>query len=248
LNKKLIFFVFLIVFTLIIIFVIYFIKKPTYSAVYRGRLIAFKYGCFNCHGFEGIGGIKNPGYKYDEIPPWQADVQMMYIKDTSEIKEWILYSKPLNREINNKGLIKMPRYKGIIKDDELKDLLVYLKVLMGFINIDDSIAMKGYLIAKNLGCFGCHGDYGLGGMPNPNSLKGYIPGWDDEHFDKLVKNDDELREWILKGKINRLKFINFVMERQVIKMPAYEGYITEDELNALIYYIKWIRDKVKSLY
>ncbi|MEO0153221.1 MAG: c-type cytochrome, partial [candidate division WOR-3 bacterium] len=134
-NKKLIFFVFLIVFTLIIIFVIYFIKKPTYSAVYRGRLIAFKYGCFNCHGFEGIGGIKNPGYKYDEIPPWQADVQMMYIKDTSEIKEWILYSKPLNREINNKGLIKMPRYKGIIKDDELKDLLVYLKVLMGFINI-----------------------------------------------------------------------------------------------------------------
>jgi hypothetical protein len=35
--------------------------------VYRGRLIALKYGCLNCHGFEGIGEIKNPNYKYEEI-------------------------------------------------------------------------------------------------------------------------------------------------------------------------------------
>jgi len=65
---KRIFFVSLLFIIIFIIIGIYIIKEPTYSAVYRGRLIAFKYGCFNCHGFEGIGGIKNPNYKYEEIP------------------------------------------------------------------------------------------------------------------------------------------------------------------------------------
>jgi len=173
---------------------------------------------------------------------------MMFIKDTSEIKEWILYGKPKNRELNNNGLIKMPKYENVIKPNELKDLISYLKVVMELIIIEDSLALKGYNIAQKMGCFGCHGKYGLGGMPNPNSLKGYIPGWDDKEFNRLVLNDNEIKEWILEGEIKRLELFDFILDKQVIKMPKYKNIINDDELNALIYYIKWIRKKsIKGL-
>jgi len=235
---KRIFFVSSLFIIIFIIIGIYIIKKPTYSAVYRGRLIAFKYGCFNCHGFEGIGGIKNPNYKYEEVPSFKGQTYMMFIKNPSEIKEWILYGKPRNRKVDNKGLIKMPAYENIISQKELNDLIIYLKVIMDLIEINDSIAKRGYEIAENMGCFGCHGPYGLGGMPNPRSLKGYIPGWDDKEFNRLVLNDKEMREWIKEGKIKRLEFI---LKFQTIKMPSYKEVLNEQQIDTIIYYIKYLR-------
>lgn len=221
------------------------IRLPEYTPVWKGREIANKYGCFNCHGFEGQGGIKNPNYKYGEVPSWQGETAMMFIVDENDIKEWILYGKPKRLEkIDHGGLIKMPAYEKVISEKELKNLTIYLKAVMGLIQINDEKAKIGFEIAKKNGCFGCHGPYGMGGMPNPKSLKGYIPGWDGPDFAKLVKNDDELKEWITNGIIERLKknkFAKRFIEQQIVKMPAYKDVLTDEEVEEIIYYIKWLR-------
>lgn len=223
---------------------------PNYSPVWKGRKIASEYGCFNCHGFEGQGKIKNPTYRYGETPAWQDETAMMFILSNDELKEWILYGKPERlKDTDHGGIIKMPAYKGIISEKELGYLIEYLKAVMGLIEIDNDSAKVGYKIAKNSGCFGCHGPYGMGGMPNKNSFKGYIPGWDGKDFEELVKNENEIREWILNGNIRRLKehpVAKIFIQNQVVKMPSYKGVLTNEEINYIILYIKWLRNKVKS--
>lgn len=221
--------------------------QPNYTSVWKGRQIAFKLGCFNCHGFEGQGKIKNPGYRYDEIPSWQGETAMMFILKESELKEWILYGKPERlKNIDYGGLIKMPAYKEMISEKELNDLVSYLKAVMGLIEIDKDSAKIGYKIAQKSGCFGCHGPYEMGGMPNKGSLKGYIPGWDGKDFNELVKNENELKEWILNGNIQRFQknpIARYFVERQTIKMPAYKDVLNDSEIEYIISYIKWLRSK-----
>ena len=45
---------------------------------------------------------------------------------------------------------------------------------------------------------------GAGGVPNPGSFKGYVPGFWGADFDELVRDDAELREWIETGRVRRI--------------------------------------------
>src|SRR5512145_1757860 len=95
------------------------------------------------------------------------------------------------------------RYGGTAS--QVDDLVAYLRAASGLLEPRDDVAAKGVEIALANGCFHCHGDMGVGGMPNPGSLKGYIPGFGGEDFDELVRDDDELRSWITEGGVPRLR-------------------------------------------
>lgn len=219
-------------------------RTAAHTAVWRGREVARTKGCFNCHGFEGYQGIPNPGYENKEVPAWQGGTAMMYLKDTAEIREWVLHGKPPGQQQAAAGLIKMPAFEGRLSSAELEDLVAYLKAVMGIITVTDTLAQQGYNKIVQLGCFGCHGPYGLGGMPNPGSFKGYIPGWDGSDFADLVQNEQELQQWILQGKIDRLQN-NRVASRytqgQLIRMPAYKDHLSAAELRQVLHYIRWVR-------
>ena len=93
------------------------------------------------------------------------------------------------------------------------------------------------------GCFACHGDLGIGGLPNPGSLKGYIPGFGGEDYTELVRNPDELRGWIADGGIPRLRndpLASYFIERQIIQMPAYKDRLKPEEIDALVAYVQWL--------
>ena len=103
-------------------------------------------------------------------------------------------------------------------------------------------ALRGFAVAQNNGCFACHGPGGRVGSTNPGSFEGYIPPWQGEDYAELVRNDDELRNWILHGKIDRLEsnpVARFFTRRQVIQMPAYRDVLTDSELESLMSYIEW---------
>ena len=56
--------------------------------------------------------------------------------------------------------------------------------------------MRGYLVAQKMGCFGCHGPDGQGGVPNPGSSSGEIPPF--AHAGALtsyIRGDAEMKEW-----------------------------------------------------
>jgi hypothetical protein len=57
-------------------------------------------------------------------------------------------------------------------------------------------------------------------------------------------DDADLREWILDGRPRRLQanpLARFFLDRQAIRMPAFRGRISEEELRALEAYIGWLR-------
>ena len=101
-------------------------------------------------------------------------------------------------------------------------------------------------MASRVGCFGCHGPGGRVGKRNPRSFKGYIPPWRGRDFNELVRDDEELRRWILDGKIDRLEsnpLARYFTGRQVIQMPAYRDILNDEEVEALITYIHWLQNQ-----
>ena len=143
-------------------------------------------------------------------------------------------------------LIPMPAYEGLVSESELSDLVTYYKAVAAYDDPPSEKAQKGYEVASQKGCFGCHGPGGRGGPPNPRSFKGYVPPWDGKDFREVVANDDELRAWILDGKIDRFErdpIARHFTSRQIIQMPAYRGRLSAEELEALIAYVHWLRGK-----
>ena len=234
-----------------IVFANRYLRQFESTPALRGEAIARRLGCFACHGSEGRGGILDPGARGGSVPGWDGPTVATYAKDEQEIREWILDGAPRRLEKTDIAggrtpLVPMPAYRGRISEQELSDLLAYFRSISAFgIEIPET-AYEGRKVATKLGCFGCHGPSGIGGCSNPGSFKGHIPSWDGEEFVELVRDDAELREWILDGHAKRLwdnPAARHFLEGQTIKMPAYRQHLTDDETAKLVAYIRWLRKK-----
>jgi mono/diheme cytochrome c family protein len=232
----------------------------------RGERLASQLGCFGCHGPAGQGGIKNPKVtgqgegsrtltvlgEDDEVPAFTQQTQMMYVKTTDDIREYILDGAPRRKredpdyraEIETAAL-RMPAYRSLVTAAQVEDLVAYLRATSGQILPDGNArAIRGGELALELSCFSCHGALGGGGVSNPGSFKGYVPAFWGADFDDLVRDDDELRRWIADGKISRIAehpIGKVFFERQALKMPAYGKLLPPADVDALVAYVRWIR-------
>jgi len=226
------------------------IVPPRENAAQRGRKLAGQLGCFNCHGPGGTGGVPNPGSKTKEVPSFHEGTIMMYAHSDQELRGYILdgapaakLARPEYRAEMEAQALRMPAFKAVVSAAQVDDLVSYLRAVSGLLGPSGDPAERGAEIAFNSGCFHCHGDMGIGGMPNPGSLKGYIPGFGGEDFDELVRNDDELRGWIVDGGIPRLRndqLASYFIERQRIQMPAFKEHLKDTDVDALIAYVRWL--------
>lgn len=170
---------------------------------------------------------------------------MMYLESEAELREWILDGRPrrLSQPLaGDAALLKMPAYRGRIDDDELAALVAWYQAVAAYPELPEAAA-RGRRVASRLGCFGCHGDGGVVGTPNPGSLKGYVPGWGSPDYFDLVEDETELRAWILDGRPPRLadsRVAGFFLDRQVLQMPAYRNLIEPTALDDLVAYIEWL--------
>ena len=227
----------------------YYLRSPEITLAMRGKEVAEELGCFACHGPEGFGGIADPVSPAGRMPGWEKGIAVLYVDNEQEIEEWILHGKPLHDnpspiELRPENLEPMPAYEGQVSKKELKQLVAYFKAVAEYFPEIPDQAYEGSVIANDLGCFGCHGPSGMGGIANPRSFTGIIPSWEGEHYEQLVESDDELREWILTGTSSRIMenpIGRFFLESQLIQMPAYREHLTDEELELLIIYIKWLR-------
>ncbi|MCB1049437.1 MAG: c-type cytochrome [Acidobacteria bacterium] len=211
----------------------------------RGWQVATQLGCFQCHGWEGLGGLPNPGAS--TVPGFQDFNFLMSIYSESELEAWILDGAParLDRSADPGRVLEMPGYRGRLNEGQLKDLKTYFQGVSGMVFPQEARAAEGFEIAKRKGCFGCHGVGGRLDIPNKGSLVGRIPAWTGPDFPELVQSDEELRFWILKGLPTRLetnRMAQYFLKRQTLKMPAYEGFLSESDLQAIMAYIHWLRD------
>ena len=224
---------------------------PRTNAAQRGRTLAAGLGCFNCHGPGGHGGTPNPGSKTGEVPSFHHGTIMMYARNDEDLREYILDGAPAAKRARpdyraelDAQAIRMPAFKEFVSVGQVDDLVAYLRAASDLLAPPDgSPAARGADIVAADGCFNCHGNMGIGGMPNPGSLKGYIPGFGGADFDELVRTDDELRGWIGDGGIPRLRedrLAAYFLARQRIQMPAYKDRLQPAEVDALVAYVRWL--------
>ena len=116
----------------------------------RGYRVALRSGCFNCHGPNGTGGVKNPGSKDGEVPGFSGGTLMMWVKSEQELREYILDGAPARKRADAKyrqqmesQLLAMPAFRAFVSAGEVEDLVAYLRAVSGLITPPDELAAKG---------------------------------------------------------------------------------------------------------
>jgi len=218
----------------------------------RGRRLAETFGCLNCHGPDGRGEVPNPGSRYESVPAFSGQTLMMFVKNDRELREYILDGAPARR-LRDRGYraqlarqaLRMPEFRGWVSDSDVAALVAYLRLVSGMLHPPAGELSRGEQLVHTFGCFSCHGEMGMGGHPNPGSLKGYIPGFLGDDFHELVRNDGELLTWIRDGKLPRIAqnpIGRYFFARQRVRMPAFKSFTGDDDLRAIAAYVRWLAD------
>ena len=213
-------------------------RNRSSNPVRRGVALAEKLGCYTCHGELGRSGIPDP-LDAGGVPGWTGGVWMMHVENDADIRRIILEGS------ESDGAIGMPAYKDVMDGGDVDDLVAAFKVVSGMTGPPrGSPARAGLGVALDWKCFACHGAAGSGGLPNPRSFTGFVPGWYGADFDDLVHDRDEFDRWIVDGTIPRLanqRLARFFLERQRLTMPAYPE-TTPQQLDDLWAYAVWLRE------
>lgn len=214
----------------------------TSNPVRRGIQKAESLGCFSCHGPAGSSGISDPLDASLSVPSWSGGVWMMYVNSDEEIKRIILEG---SRGHTHAGAISMPAYRDVIGSKDLDDLVAAFKILAEMsVPKSGSSERRGYNLARQQRCFACHGAGGSGGVMNPQSFSGTIPGWYGPAFDDLVHDRREFNRWIQEGSIPRLvdhPIASIFIKRQRIAMPRYQN-LSAEQIDDLWSYTQWLRE------
>ena len=226
----------------------------TSNPVRRGAVLIRDLGCEHCHGPLGAGGIPEPsaaggattgGANEPEfVPAWSDGAWYEYVINEDQLRRIVLDGRlDLSSSEPEPGQMHMPAYGGELDAKQLDDVVAAFKV-MGEMVLPPrgSEARSGYEVADRLECFACHGPGASGGLPNPGSWTGFVPGWYGPAFDGLVRDTAEFDDWIAQGQLERLvdhPIAGFFLSRQRIFMPAYPD-LTEEERAALWSYTRWL--------
>ncbi len=240
-------------------------KQPESSPVGRGAKLAETAGCFACHG-RGDGEKRfNLRRKEDKWANknnptfWEEDITKV-----DELVEWITKGVTAAEVEKHKRLfIKMPAYKDRLKSAEIDAIAAWilaegLKTSQGVgpgakpANLPasiplapDQLLISGDRLSRKYGCYQCHGELGQGGVANPASFKGYIPGFFGQDFLKLTASGDraEILHWIDHGRGRAVetgllgRLAKNYLDGQAIPMPGYREQVTTPEKELLADYL-----------
>jgi cbb3-type cytochrome c oxidase subunit III len=95
------------------------------GAPVAGAALYAKYGCINCHGPNGLGGVPNPQSPDKTIPPLSGADFFSEFNTDAKIKEIIRTGSVLG----SAPIVSMPHWGGILSDDQLDELVAYIKTL-----------------------------------------------------------------------------------------------------------------------
>ncbi len=213
------------------------------NPILSGRLLAEEQGCFGCHWSFSKAEIPNPGSRWGRVPRFAEGNARMYAESRQEIEEFIRFGAPRSwRESEAASArladqrIRMPAYGELLAENQLRSLVAFASAVERVDGPADELAARGRELARSNGCFSCHGVDGSGGLANPGSIGGFVPGFLGGNFTDLVKDEAEFREWVLDGTSRRLEanpVIRWFWRRQRLSMPPYRGELDDQELGAL---------------
>jgi mono/diheme cytochrome c family protein len=95
------------------------------GAAVQGGALYVRYGCINCHGPNGLGGVPNPQSPDKTIPPLSGPDFRKQFNTDAKITAVIRSGSVIGRA----PIVSMPHWGGIISDPQLRALVAYLKTL-----------------------------------------------------------------------------------------------------------------------
>ncbi len=91
----------------------------------EGQALYSRYGCINCHGPNGLGGVPNPQSPDKSIPPLSGAAFFKQFDTDAKIKDVIVSGSVIGRA----PIVSMPHWGGIIPPGRLDALVAYIKTL-----------------------------------------------------------------------------------------------------------------------
>jgi len=91
----------------------------------QGASLYVRYGCINCHGPNGLGGVPNPQSPDKTIPPLSGAAFRSEFNTDQKIINVIQSGSVIGRA----PIVSMPHWGGIIPSPQLHALVAYIKTL-----------------------------------------------------------------------------------------------------------------------
>jgi mono/diheme cytochrome c family protein len=104
-------------------------ERPTIpqqqGAAVEGAALYSSYGCVNCHGPNGLGGVPNPQSPDKTIPPLSGQDFRKEFNTDAKIMAVIRSGSVIGKA----PIVSMPHWGGILSEAQLRALVAYLKTL-----------------------------------------------------------------------------------------------------------------------
>src|SRR5690348_3245018 len=95
------------------------------GAAVAGAALYVRYGCVNCHGPNGLGGVPNPQSPDKTIPPLSGQGFRHDFPTDKAIADVIRSGSVIGKA----PIVSMPHWGGILSDAQIAQLVAYLKTL-----------------------------------------------------------------------------------------------------------------------
>lgn len=188
---------------------------------YEGRLL-FRSYCMLCHGADGKG--RGPLAAKLEVEP--ADLTVTVRSRGDVVLKRIISGEGRQlisgRDRHNIISDAMPEWKDVLSDREIESLVAYLRFLSASKHPLMGNPEKGRNLYSRY-CRACHGDEGEG----DGVMTSLIDMKPKDHTNSLSMNE-----------ISNLEMIRAIKNGKGNYMPAWEGTISNDEVEALVSYIR----------
>jgi mono/diheme cytochrome c family protein len=188
-----------------------------------------QFACAQCHGERGRGGVS------PSVPALTSIAQALTPTQLRRIIDHGL------GESKNPTKPYMPVWGAVISKRQVSDLIAFLRAGLPAVPTAEpspipqgqGLAVEGANLYVRYGCINCHGPNGLGGVPNPQSPDKTIPPLSGVVFRKEFNTDAKILDVIRSGSV--------IGRAPIVSMPHWGGIIPDDQLKALVAYLKTLR-------
>jgi mono/diheme cytochrome c family protein len=224
-------------------------KARSDNSIWRGQRLAAVQGCFACHRAPLRQDLVNPRSRFGAVPGFDGGELGLYADSRAEVEAWIRDGSPPSLRQDGAAwaayqtqLLRMPPFGARLRDDQIHDLADFVIAANAFHSPADESAQRGEAIAR-AHCLSCHNLGGAGGLPNPGSAFGYVPGWWGPDFSDLAPDRAAVKEWIQTGvsaRVTAWPLAKQFQRRQTVRMPAFADVLSEAEIDDTIAYLEWL--------
>jgi len=187
------------------------------------------FACAQCHGDRGRGGVS------PDVPALSTVARSL---TPAQLRRIINHGLG---ESKNPTKPYMPVWGVVISTQQVSDLISYLRAGLPAVPTSEApaipqgqgLAVEGATLYVRYGCINCHGPNGLGGVPNPQAPDKKIPGLSGVAFRKQFNTDAKIIAVIRSGSV--------IGRAPIVSMPHWGGIIPEQQLLALVAYLKTLK-------